>query len=192
MEVWTLRIISGSAKGRNIDTPKGNATRPTADRVKESIFSIIQARMPDSYILDLFAGSGSLGLEAISRGAKEAIFIEKEWTSFLTVKKNIHSLSFDSQCRVYQTDFQNALKQLHIQHEMFDIIFLDPPYLKGLLTIAIEEIVNKNLLNDNGIIIAEHMAQDMVFSKEGLYIVKDTRSYGNTAVSFIEKDVISR
>lgn len=186
-----MRIISGFAKGRSIDTPKGNSTRPTADRVKESVFSIIQTRIPDSHVLDLFAGSGSLGLEAISRGAKDAVFADKERISFLTVKKNIHDLGFGAQCSVYQYDYRDAIKQLHANHEIFDIIFLDPPYQTGLLAIAIGEIIGKGLLDDNGIIIVEHLSQDSICSKEGLFIVKDTRNYGNTAVSFIEKDVIN-
>jgi len=184
-----LRIIGGTAKGRSILAPKGITTRPTGDRVKESMFNIIQGYVRDSKVLDLFAGSGNLGLEALSRGAKHAVFVDKDRTSIQVIKKNIDTLGFASRSTAICADYKKALGHLKINNETFDLVFLDPPYKLGILPLVIATICNEGLLDDQGIIVAEHDSKDLLEDNVGCYRVKDCRKYGNTSISFIIKDV---
>lgn len=184
-----MRIISGSAKGKMISAPKGLKTRPTAARIKESLFSILQAHIVDSRVLDLFAGSGNLGLEAISRGAAEAFFVDKDRGSIQVIKENIKQLGFSSQSQVIQADYLIALKQLKKMGESFDVVFLDPPYKKGFISSAIHPIIEMGLIDENGWIIAEHDSKDTIMNEKGIFKVVDVRYYGTTSISFIMKDV---
>ncbi len=184
-----MRIISGIAKGRTIYTPKGEKTRPTTDRIKESVFAIIQAYIPNSRVLDLFAGSGNMGLEALSRGAESCVFIDRDRTSIEVIKKNTSNLNFKTQAQVYQLDYRNALRKLHSRREIFDVIFVDPPYNKGIIQPVVAMIHEMDILDHNGIIVAEHSINETIDTNGLLLQVKDQREYGITMVSFITKDV---
>lgn len=148
--VIILRIISGKYKGKILKGYDIEGTRPTMDRVKESIYGIIQRYVKDSIVLDLFAGSGSLGLEAISNGALKLILVDNNKKVVDTLNENIDS--FDEDIEVIKTDYKKYLKETNLK---FDIIFLDPPYRAGLMNKALKIIEERGLLRDNGIVVCE-------------------------------------
>ncbi|MCF0149393.1 MAG: 16S rRNA (guanine(966)-N(2))-methyltransferase RsmD [Clostridium sp.] len=177
-----MRIIAGRARGRKLLPPDTMETRPTLDRVKESMFSIIQNHIPDSVVVDVFAGTGSLGLEAASRGAKEVYLIDKSNTTFPILKKNVENLKFEDFCFPLNLDSYEALKMLNKKGKVFDIIFIDPPYCKEMIPKAIEIIKENNLLNKGGIIVTKIDSIEEIYQgyKE-IQLVKN-KKYGNTTV----------
>jgi 16S rRNA (guanine966-N2)-methyltransferase len=179
-----LRIIAGEAKGRSIISPLSKGTRPTSDRVKESLFNILGSRIPDSKVLDLFAGTGNLGLESISRGAEHCIFIDNNKESIKTIYENIRLLKYEGFCEVYLNDALSALSVLHRRGLVFDIIFVDPPYHMDMIPGIIECIMSTSILKEGGIIAAEHDTKDIV-PDNILNAVKFKSSvYGDTILSF--------
>jgi 16S rRNA (guanine966-N2)-methyltransferase len=179
-----MRIISGIARGRRIDAPEGLNTRPTSDRVKESMFNIIQKKIFDKAVLDLFAGTGNLGLEALSRGAVSCIFIERDKNTFGILKNNIKSLGFEKMCEVYNQDAFVALNLLGKRGISFDLIFLDPPYGKGMIEKALEIINTGMLLKDGGLIVSEYDEKDIMPEKIGSIHIYRTEKYGRTRLAF--------
>lgn len=147
-----MRVISGKYKGRNIEGFKLEGTRPTMDRVKESLFAIIQSKIPNSNILDLFAGSGNLGIEALSNGAKSATFVDLNKKCTQIINSNIKNLKIDEKVDIYNGDFRKFLKTTN---QKYDIIFLDPPYHINILNEAIKLIEEKEILNEQGLLICE-------------------------------------
>lgn len=147
-----MRVISGSARGLNLLSPDGMSTRPTTDRVKEAMFNIIQTKIPCDKVLDLFSGSGALGIEALSRGCRKCVFVENDLTSFGIINKNIEKARLSDKSELYR---QDAFLYLEKCQEKFNIIFLDPPYNKGFLDKIFLKIKNNNLLSDDGIIVVE-------------------------------------
>lgn len=146
-----MRIISGTAKGRRLQTLPGNDVRPTTDKVKEGIFSAIQFDIEGRRFLDLFAGSGQMGLEALSRGAESAVFVDSANESIKVLKENVNATGFSEVSKILRAD---ALTFLATTDETFDIAFLDPPYAGGLLEKALNEVCKK--MSEYGIIICEH------------------------------------
>ncbi len=145
-----MRVITGSARGRRLNSPEGYDVRPTTDKVKESIFNIIQFTVSDAVVLDLFAGSGQLGIEALSRGAEKCVFVDFSPKSLAVVKSNIELCRFAQQSSVVSSDYISFLKTTS---EKFDIVFLDPPYNKGMCNNALE--ILPRVLNDDAIVICE-------------------------------------
>lgn len=179
-----MRIIAGLAKGRKLLSPVGMGTRPTLDRIKESIFNIIQNYTYGSVVVDVFAGTGSLGLEAVSRGAKECHLVDKGEETFSLLKKNVENLKFEDKCRCYNMDSYKAL-ELFIQKKMiFDIIFIDPPYLKDMIPPAIELVTKGKLLSPKGIIASKIDSSEKIFEGNEEIVLTDQRKYGNTTVCF--------
>ncbi len=182
-----MRVIAGSLGGRHIKAVPGNSTRPTLDKVKESIFNAIGQYFDDDIILDLFAGSGNLGIEAISRGAKKCIFIEKSIHAHRIINENIDILKIRDYCEVYKIDAFIALDLLKNKGYCFDYIFLDPPYKNQKINEILTKLVDKNLLNNNAKIIVECLKQDELISE-----YKDLRFlkqyiYGITKISIFKK-----
>lgn len=178
-----MRVISGQAKGRKLKAPKGSATRPTSDRVKEAIFSVLSPKIMESNILDVFAGTGGLGIEALSRGANHAVFIEKNREAWLTVRDNLAVTGFDTRSEVFFGDFSSILPQMQ---ERFDLIFLDPPYNKDLIGSAVSLIISLQLLKEQGVIIIEtNSKQQEVPASEEIILVKES-VYGDTAVLYYQ------
>ena len=151
-----MRIISGKYKGRNLEGYNMIGTRPTMDRVKESIIAMIQNKIKDSICLDLFAGSGSVGLELLSNGAKECYFVDNNKKVIDTIKLNINKLKIEEKYYLILNDFYKALKNFKEQNIKFDIIFLDPPYQNNYIKKCIELILEYKILNVDGIIICEY------------------------------------
>lgn len=179
-----MRIIAGTAKGRRLLSPLGRETRPTLDRVKESIFDIIQNYVYDSTVLDMFAGTGSLGLEAASRGAKSCCLIDKNAETFSFLRQNIEYLGFSDICSAYNMDSYKALEYLYENKKVFDIIFVDPPYLKNMIPPAVESIEKRNLLKKDGLIVTKiDSSEDKYLGTSNISMV-DHRKYGNTTICF--------
>ena len=147
-----MRIITGSARGRKLKEPKGMDTRPTTDKVKEGLFNIIQFELEGRRVLDLFAGTGQLGLEALSRGAEHCTFVDQRREAAALVKENVKLCRFEGQARVVQGESQAFLRACG---EKFDVIFLDPPYQTNLLEQCIEKITRFDILREHGIIVCE-------------------------------------
>jgi 16S rRNA (guanine966-N2)-methyltransferase len=178
-----LRVISGKLKGRKLFTLKGMGLRPTSDRVKESIFDILQKSLPGKVVLDLFAGTGAMGIEALSRGAKRAVFVEGSRRSLRVLYKNLDACRLQEQAEVLAREVQAGIKILSVRGEIFDLIFLDPPYGKGLAREALQALSGRSILTSEALIVAEHSpAEDLddIASLERI----DQRRYGSTLVSF--------
>ena len=180
-----MRIISGLYKGRNILGHDLVGTRPTMERVKESLFAIIQSQIKDATILDLFSGSGNLGIEALSQGAKEAYLVDKNDKACYTIKKNIENLSVLG-AKVIHSDYKRALSLFYEQNKKFDLIFLDPPYQTDYIEKSIEFIDNFDLLQKDGLIICESDDINKIIYSEK-YMVKVSKKYGDKWVVILKK-----
>ena len=178
-----MRIIAGEARGRVIEAPEGKHTRPTLDRVRENLFNIIQADVPGSRVLDLFAGSGALSLEALSRGASFAVLADNDRGASETQKKNIATLRYQERTRQFRCDWQDALTELRKEKDEFDLVFLDPPYsmqdLKDVF-LSLQPVTGPDTL-----IILEHEAGIKPEVPEQFSIVKD-RAWGYCAVTIYQ------
>ena len=178
-----MRIISGNLKGKKIFYPVDKKTRPLRDMVKESIFNLIEnsnkydIQIHKSNILDLFSGSGSFGLECISRGAKRVFFFENYSEALKVLKKNILKLKLSEKCEIFEKNCLNFNEYQNIINEKFDIIFIDPPYKEKKINRLIERVLSKEILSDNGIVIIHrHKKDDVIISNK--FQTLDTRSYG--------------
>ncbi len=182
-----MRIIAGSKRGCAIAAPKGLDTRPTLDRVKESLFGILQFEIASKRVLDLFAGSGNLGLEALSRGASFAFFCDASRAAARVVEANIQKLGFESRSKVLHCSFEAAVSALARSGERVDIVFLDPPYASGLHEKALAALYSSGILAPGAILIAEHDPAGLPALQKGL-TAYDQRRYGEVALSFIREE----
>jgi len=155
--------------------------------VKEALFNIISARVEGSYILDLFAGSGSIGIEALSRGAEKAVFIESNPKHVSIIKENLKTCGFDSDVRVIRTKVSDGLRILHAEEVVFDLIFLDPPYSKDLETTTLADISRYRLLKEKGLVIVESSKRDNMPQRVGDLQLLRVERYGDTTLSFYGK-----
>jgi 16S rRNA (guanine(966)-N(2))-methyltransferase RsmD len=181
-----LRVISGKCKGKKLLALKSLTLRPTSDRVKEAIFDILQKYPPGKHVLDLFAGTGALGIEALSRGAQRAVFVEGSARSGAVLTKNIEACRFSGQAKVVSKEVQAGLKELEERGDSFDLIFLDPPYGRGLAYRTLESLSRSRLLSANALVVAEHSPDEDLSSIPSLERI-DRRKYGRTEVSFFRK-----
>ncbi len=150
-----MRIITGRAKGIRLETLEGETTRPTSERVKEAVFSMLQFDIEGRRVLDIFAGSGQLALEAVSRGASEAVLVDKSREAVGIIKKNIAKTKFDEQCRVFCMDCSEYIRRFGGGSEKFDIVFLDPPYAAGLYAPALSALLEADMLKSTTLIVCE-------------------------------------
>ncbi|WP_066893851.1 16S rRNA (guanine(966)-N(2))-methyltransferase RsmD [Clostridium nigeriense] len=177
-----MRIIAGKARGRKLISPETMETRPTLDRVKEAMFSMIQNYLSEAVVVDVFAGTGSLGLEAASRGAKEVYLIDKSNTTFPLLKQNVDNLKFQDFCFPLSLDSYDALNMLSKKGKIFDVIFIDPPYCKEMIPKAIEIIKENNMLKKDGIIVTKiDSIEDIYEGYKDITLLK-SKKYGNTTV----------
>ena len=178
-----MRISAGTARNRRIEAPEGRNTRPTLDRVRENLFNILQTKIRDSVVLDLFAGSGALGFEAISRGAERAVLCDIDRNANRVEKKNAENLGFSSQTEILCCDWKTAVRNLRQRGEQFDLIFLDPPYrMTDLREVGAE----LEQLTEDGLVIVEHEAKQDVLFGDG-YEKTDERKWGYCGMSFFRK-----
>ena len=180
-----MRVISGSARGTRLKTPEGQLTRPTSDRVKEAIFSVIQFEVEGSRFLDLFGGSGQMGIEALSRGAAGAVFVDGRREACRLIQENLRLTRLQDKASVVQSDYLSYLSRCR---ETFDIIFLDPPYAEVFLENSLKKISEIDILSSRGIIICERPADKLLdMEVSGFQRGKDYR-YGNTWVTIFRKE----
>ena len=180
-----MRVITGTARGVVLKTPEGMLTRPTSDRVKEALFSIINFDLPGAAVLDLFGGTGQLGIEALSRGAKSAVFVDAREDACRLIRENLKRTRLEAQGKTVRADYLDYLKRCR---EKFDIILLDPPYAEVFLENALKCITEIDILQSGGIIVAERpVEKDLPFEFEGYTRSKDYK-YGKTLLTIYRKD----
>ena len=180
-----MRVITGKARGVTLKTPDGMKTRPTSDRVKEAMFSIIQFDLPNANVLDLFAGTGQLGIEALSRGAARAVFVDAQDTACALVRENLQRTKLVNQANVVRADYVVFLSKCR---EKFNFIFLDPPYAEVFLENALKRITEIDILQSGGIIVAERpLGKELTWDFPGFTRSKDYK-YGNTLLAIYRKD----
>ena len=180
-----MRVITGKAKGVSLKTPEGLATRPTAERVKEAMFSVIQFMIPGSVVLDLFGGTGQLGIEALSRGAKRAIFVDELETACRLIRENLKRTRMEDMATVIRSDYLSYLQRCQ---EKMDIIFLDPPYAEKYLEKSLKRITEIDILQSGGIIVTERpVGKELLLDFPGYTRSKDYK-YGQTLVAIYRKD----
>lgn len=179
-----MRVITGKARGIQLKTPDGMLTRPTADRVKEALFSIINFDIPGAKVLDLFGGTGQLGIEALSRGATAATFVDAREESCKLIRENLKRTKLEQDAKVIRSDYLDYLSRCR---EQYDIIFLDPPYAEVFLENAIKRITEIDILHSNGIIVAERpLGKELPWKFEGFTRSKDYK-YGKVLLTIYRK-----
>lgn len=176
-----MRIIAGTARGATFDAPQGRDTRPTLDRVRENVFNILQMKVRDAKVLDLFSGSGAMAFEAISRGASEAVLVDIDRAASTAQRKNAEKLRMMEKCRIMNCDWQQALRQLAAQDARFELVFLDPPYAMHDMNPVMNALCP--LLTPDAVILLEHEAKTFPATPDG-FDLYDSRKYGIAGVSF--------
>lgn len=182
-----MRVIGGSLKGKKLFSAKGLNLRPTSDRVKESIFDILQDQFQGWNVLDLFAGTGALGIEALSRGAKRAVFVEGNKRSLGALRRNIEECRLKEQSEVLGREVQATIKILEARGESFELIFLDPPYGRGLARRILEALSGNSIVTPDTLVVAEHSISEGIESIPSLKRI-DLRKYGRTLISFFRPE----
>jgi len=179
-----VRIIAGTARGRSIVAPAGEKTRPTQDYVRESLFNIIRWDIADARVLDLFAGTGALSLEALSRGAASAVMIDMDRAACDCIRKNMETTRLKERCRLISRDYQQALRLLEAEGAAFDVVFIDPPYRMENTGEMCAELYERGLLSPDAMILVEHR-RGMAPLIDPRFEAYDQRSYGDTQITFV-------
>ena len=177
-----MRIIAGDARGRTILAPKGQTTRPTQDYVRESLFNIIQRDVPGSVVLDLFAGSGALALEALSRGAARAVLADSSRSASECIRRNVETLRYADRAVLYQGDWRAVLRQIPKAGSAFNLVFLDPPYQLTQYREITEQLRTAGMLAKGALIVIEHR-KDVAADLSPFFRMNDRRNYGDTVIS---------
>ena len=182
-----MRIITGLARGVKLTTLEGEATRPTAERVKEAVFSSINFELEDALVLDLFGGSGQLGLEALSRGAEQAVFVDSSKDATAIIKANAQKTKLFQKCRILTTDYKDYIRSVAGKHK-FDFIFVDPPYAQKLVPDVLKRIMDADILADGGKIICEAEDDTLLENELGEYFeLFKSAKYGRVHIAMITK-----
>ncbi|WP_422445925.1 16S rRNA (guanine(966)-N(2))-methyltransferase RsmD [Thermoanaerobacterium sp. DL9XJH110] len=181
-----MRIIGGFYRGRKIKSPAGTDTRPTPDMVREALFNIISPVVADSVFLDIYAGTGAVGLEALSRGARFTAFIEKDAAACRLIKDNLANLGLRNKALVIKSDALEGLKKLEKNGLSFDIIFMDPPYHKNMTGCCLTHLINSGLIKAGGVVIVQH-SEDEKVEQAGFCCIKKRR-YGRTMLTFFTRE----
>ena len=183
-----MRIITGKARGTRLDTLEGMNTRPTSERAKEAIFSMIQLEVPNSNVLDLFAGSGQMGLEALSRGATRATFVDKEKSAISVITRNVNKTHFENESLIVNSEFEAFLRKME-QKQEYDLVFLDPPYASDFLIKSLKCLVEYKLLSKSATVVCESGVADVFCGEDELLgkidVVKQTK-YGAAYVTIVK------
>lgn len=180
-----MRIITGRARGLQLTTPKNMDVRPTADRVKESLFNIIGSKIIEAEVIDLFAGTGNLGLESWSRGAKKITFIDESKESLRLVESNINKCRAQNDCSVIKGNAVNVIERLYRQNFSFDFAFCDPPYNKGWIQKIIRAVTEYPILKDGGYLVVERAQHETIENLPEILEIVRSEKYGETYIDFI-------
>lgn len=181
-----MRIIGGSARGRSIIAPAGSKTRPTQEYVRESLFNIIRWDLQDAHVLDLFAGTGALALEAVSRGASDAVLIDMDRDACQAIRKNMETSRLGAQCRLIARDYELALAQLSREGMRFDVVFIDPPYRMENTGEMCAALYDMGLLSPDFLIVVEHR-RGMPPLLDLRFEAYDLRKYGDTEITLVRR-----
>lgn len=186
-----MRIIAGKHKSRVLNTLEGMNTRPMMDRMKESVFNTIGPYFEDDVVLDLFGGSGALSLESLSRGAREAYIVEKDYKASKVIESNIKLLKEESNVHLYQLDYKVALNKFKNEQKKFDIIFLDPPYRLNIISEIVDFILENDLINNKGIIVCQYVRGNYHPSEsDNLSIIKNY-TYASSEICIYQKKEVN-
>lgn len=180
-----MRIIAGEKRSRILTAPVGQETRPTADKVKEALFSILGNRVYDAEVLDLYSGSGALALEALSRGARSAVMVDRDRKAGEAIRKNIRSLAYEEKAVFLPVRDMEAIRRLKKEKRSFDLVFLDPPYRMDTAPVCVL-LLEAGLLKENCCIVSEHLKETRPDPGEG-FVITDERHYGITGITFLKK-----
>ena len=185
-----MRIVAGTFRGRRLHAPKGTEIRPTSDRVREAIFSIIGPTVEAAKVLDLFAGTGALGLEALSRGASEAVFIDRSLQAVQLIRSNIELCGVQDRVSIIHGSVDQGLHRLADRGEVFDLIFMDPPYGGGSVQKTLSNLAA--VARNRTLVVAEHGVRDLspLYPADRQWIKIQERKYGDTAVSFFVREFV--
>ncbi len=189
---FVMRIISGKCRGHRLSPPKGRETRPTQDQVREAIFNILAPEGPFLRVADLFAGSGALGLEALSRWGGMTLFVDESRSAVECLRRNIGLLKMEERSQVIQRDLSRGTKFLTKVGGLFDLIFMDPPYGQGWSNLIIPSLLSLPILDEKGVLVLEHDLTEPIPNPVGEWSVEDQRRYGKTGVSFYKYKSIKR
>ena len=179
-----MRVISGDYRGLKLCSPEGIETRPTLDRVKEAVFNMLMPYVIDADVLDIFAGSGAMGIEALSRGSRKAIFVDNNKNAIECIRKNVVSAKAGDRAIIDQCD---ALKFLQSCNDKYDLIFLDPPYFEGLYNSVLDLIEKNDILNENGLIIVEWDYENGFTDNTGHFQVVKEKKYGRVGITVLNR-----
>lgn len=188
--VNVVRVVSGTCKGKALKAVPGNSTRPTTDKVKEAIFNMIGPYFTDGIGLDLFAGSGGLGIEALSRGLDRVIFVDRDGKAIQTIKENISVCSFTEKAEIYRNEANRALKAVIKRGLKFDVVFLDPPYKKQQLLDVLTEMDQSSLLAESGVIVCEHSHDVALPERIGQLQRIKREQYGIINITIFQNDLV--
>ena len=183
--IIVMRIISGVLKGRRLTTPKGQGVRPTSDRVKESIFNILGGEVEDKIVLDLFAGTGNLGIEALSRGARKALFVENGRQALKLIQRNLAQCGMEGRSEILAKDVNRAIGILKEKGDLFDLILLDPPYGKGWVGRTLMKLQSERVYHENSILVIQHDRREPLLDISNRWTLLRERKIGDTVVSFL-------
>jgi 16S rRNA (guanine966-N2)-methyltransferase len=186
-----MRIISGTSRGRRLATRRGQAIRPTSDRVKGSIFNSLGDDVAGKHVLDLFAGTGNLGLEALSRGAIRVVFVEKERQAALLIQKNLLTCGMQMSAEVLTTSASRAIEICHQRSESFDLILMDPPYRQGMVQATLRELGVKAIHHEGSILVVQHDRREPLPDITECWNVIRQRRMGDTVISFLKPRTLS-
>ena len=179
-----MRVISGTLKGRKLVSFRGRHIRPTADRVREAIFNILSLSWEEKEVLDLCAGTGGLGIEALSRGASRVVFVEHHPHALEVLGKNVRALALRGRCEILRLSVEEGIRLLKRMKQSFDVAFLDPPYGTGLADSTLHLCARSAILRADGVLVVEHHLRENLSSDYGLLCLSDRRQYGETVISF--------
>lgn len=182
-----MRIIAGENRGKKLKAVPGSKTRPTADRVKEAVFSSIADRLYGCRFLDVFSGTGNIALEAVSRGAAEAVLLEKDVDALQVIQDNVIACRQQDRCSILRGDSFASMDLLHRQGKQFDIIYVDPPYQGGLYEEVLKNIASKDLLAPNGVILLECAKNTSLSMENSIFFIYKEKCYGDTCIRYVQQ-----
>ncbi|MBM3218069.1 MAG: 16S rRNA (guanine(966)-N(2))-methyltransferase RsmD [Candidatus Rokubacteria bacterium] len=183
-----MRVLAGALKGKRLVTPRGSTTRPTADQVRIALMDTLMPRLPEARVLDLFAGAGGVGLEALSRGAAHATFVERDARAVAALRANVETLGVAAQTRIERADVRAALERLGRDGARFDVVFLDPPYDEDLVLPTLERLGTSPVVDAGALVIAQHLTKRPPPPGIGRLRAYRTRRFGETTLTFFRAD----
>jgi len=180
-----LHVIGGELRGKRLFSARGRSIRPTGSRQREAIFNILAREIESAEVLDLFAGTGALGIEALSRGAGFSVFVDNHFTALDTLKRNICTCRLEGKTRIFRWNLRNRMDFLKTAAAAFDIVFMDPPYNQNHIGRTLDNLRQCACLNTGAVVVVEHSLEESIPKSDAAYTLSDQRRYGKTLVSFL-------